>query len=118
MKDIDDFKYEFDLSVNSDCLSHSNIPLMLYVGYLYLYQFVKQDLVSCADKNNIIAIMKPLLDDGESIKEKDNLFGLTLNNINNEEIQYVTFLLKYSLVPFKNFEIDNSTIKFECYETH
>jgi hypothetical protein len=118
MEEVEDFKYEFDLSVNSDCLLYSDVPLLLYVGYLYLHQFVKQDLMSCADKNNIISIITPLLEEGETIKEKDGHFELKLNNMNNEDIQYISFLLKYSLAPFKNFEVENNTIKFDCYETH
>ena len=107
MEYLDDFKYEFDLS----CMLNNNTcninPLILY-GYIYLHQFVKQDIAEQTNNNNmLLKIFEELLDKNEKITvNEDGVFTLKLNEINKETIDYVKFILKYSLTLNEDFNID------------
>lgn len=113
MEEIEDFKYEFDFRIGHCHYSETKAPLMLYLGYLYLHQFSKQNLIQQADKYNIIRIIESLLEDGEKLIEYNGVFELYINNIDDETMEYLDFLLTNSLVKTKNLRCENNVIKWE-----
>lgn len=114
MDDLEDFKYEFDLACFHFYPEYAHIPIELVNGYICLHQFVLQDLSKVVDKDNMVEIIKTQLEDGERIEEvSDGQYVIKINNLCNETVEYVNFLLKYSLVKTKNLRIENNAIKFE-----
>ena len=111
---MNDFKYEFDLKCSFD-IGTKNLHPLLFFGYVYLHQFVKQDLINGKkDYMSLFTLIKDSLDGDESITIKDDIFELKLKEINTEIIDYVSFLIKYSLVLINDFNINynNNTISW------
>lgn len=111
---MEDYKYEFDNFVfeNDSDYKYANV---LFVGYVFLKQFVRQDINQFqVDNKLLVEIFKDSLEDGETIQENDNIFILKLNNIDSDIISYVKMLLKYCLILVEDFEILNdNTIKWK-----
>lgn len=120
MEDVEDFKYEFDLSMYFDyCTHNEHISSDLFNGYVCLHQFVKNNIDYAMGECNIFNIINPLLEKGETFEYNDNIFELKLNTVNDDIVNYVKFLIKCSLTLIKNFRIENNVIKWEIdYDTH
>lgn len=114
MEDIEDFKYEFDLAYFHYYPEYNNIPEIIINGYLCLHQFVLQDLSRMIDKDNILWVIKTQLEEGETIEEiADGEYEIKINNICDETLDYIKFLLKYTLIKIKNLMVKDNNITFE-----
>lgn len=113
MGEIEDFKYEFDLSY-THYINENYIPQILINGYMCLHQFIKQDFTKIIDECNVIWAINSELEDGETInKLGDGKYEIKVNNLSYEILEYVRFLLKYSMIKTKNLRIEDNVIKFE-----
>lgn len=114
MEDVEDFKYEFDLACFHYYPEYDNIPEIIINGYLSLHQFILQDLSRIIDKDNILWVIETQLEDGETIEEIANgRYELKINNICNGTLDYIKFLLKYTLIKIKNLMVKDNSITFE-----
>ena len=111
---MEDFKYEFDFSAMIGCTN--DVPLPLFVGYVCLHQFVKQGIEKLSCKQYVIDIFKDSLEKGEELIVSDNMITLKLNNVNQDIIEYVKFIIKYGLMVIRNFTVENNTIKWEILD--
>lgn len=109
-----DFKYEFDHFGFWQYNDYKYLRV-LFVGYTVLHQFIRQD-IKCFNITNksLIEIIEDSLEKGETIEERSNIFILKLNKVNEEIIEYIKLLLRYSLIIVEDFEIlDNNIIKWK-----
>ena len=61
MEEIEDFKYEFDLSFDIIYGTHKDEPMVLFDGYVCLHQFVKNNLEYVLGKLNMYQMFVELL---------------------------------------------------------
>ena len=114
MENIEDFKYEFDLACFHFYSEYAHIPIELVNGYICLHQFILQDLSKVISKEGMVQTIKTQLEEGETIEEiSEDEYIISINNLCEETVDYIKFLLKYSLVKTKNLRIENNTVKFE-----
>lgn len=115
---IEDYKYEFNLLKGRGWFASYDIDNSFYpfLGYLYLNQLTRGDKQPFVLTNKqLIDEFRNSLEDNEFLSEKDNIFTFRLNKISKKIINYIKLRLKYSLILYKNFNIDrkNNIITFE-----
>lgn len=112
--ELEDFKYEFDFKYINliPMYSIGNIN-NLFMGYVSLHQLIRGDLIHLTN-DELINEFKDSLEDNEYIIYDNNNFEIKLNNITDEIIEYIKFLLKYLLILYKDFKTDynNNKINF------
>ena len=113
-KEIEDFKYEFDFSVISGCVDRILLPL--FIGYVCLHQFVKQDIEKLTNRQYVLDILKDSLEKDEELIEVNNMVTLKLNTVNQGIIEYVKFILKYGLIVIKDFTVENNILKWRILD--
>lgn len=83
-------------------------------GYIYLHQLVVQDLFELSNEN-LVEIFEKNLEDDEYITINNDQFILHLNYVDDEVIEYVKLILKYSLTLYTDFEVRDKMILFKRY---
>lgn len=107
----EDFKYTFDLfGLDSRIIDHDFYPLL--IGYIYLHQLVMQD-IPVLGNDEIERIFKISMEEGESIEIKDDSFTLKVKEVTDEIIDFVRFVLKYSLILYTDFKVNGNIITFK-----
>lgn len=108
--ELEDFQYEFDFSTYVDNYHIDNTPY-LFMGYCHLHQFVLQDLFHLTNEELLLEFENKL-DIGEEIICNENKFILKLNEINEEIIDFIKLCLKYYLILYTDFKIENNNVSF------
>ena len=112
MEEIEDFKYEFDLSFDIIYGTHKSVPMVLFDGYVCLHQFVKNNLEYVLGKLNMYQMFDELLEKDEYIVEINGEYNLLINNLNEVNLEYIKFLLNCCLISPKELRLEDNIIKW------
>lgn len=111
-EELEEFKYEFDLR-HTEITLYYNGSLYLFMGYVFLHQLLKNDIVYLTNEE-LIQEFKESLEENEIFAFRDNKFIFKLNKITDEVIEYIKMMLKYLLILYTDFNVDyiNNEITF------